>query len=67
MALSPFDNKIYLTNHGAKGGDWFGIVKKGENYGWKILGWGGTNYTGTKIGPNGNQDLQKLLNIGFHQ
>jgi quinoprotein glucose dehydrogenase len=51
MALSPFDNKIYLTNHGAKGGDWFGEVKYGENYGWKVLGWGGTNYTGTKIGP----------------
>ena len=51
MALSPFDNKIYLTNHGAKGGDWFGEAKHGENYGWKILGWGGTNYTGTKIGP----------------
>ena len=51
IALSPFDNKIYLTNHGAKGGDWFGEVKYGENYGWKILGWGGTNYTGTRIGP----------------
>ena len=51
MALSPFDNKIYLTNHGAKGGDWFGEAKYGENYGWKILGWGGTNYTGTRIGP----------------
>ena len=24
MALSPFDNKIYMTNHGARGGDWFG-------------------------------------------
>ena len=24
MDLSPFDNKIYITNHGAKGGDWFG-------------------------------------------
>ena len=23
MALSPFDNRIYMTNHGAKGGDWF--------------------------------------------
>ena len=51
MALSPFDNKIYITNHGAKGGDWFGEVKYGENYGWKVLGWGGTNYTGTEIGP----------------
>ena len=27
MDLSPFDNKIYITNHGAKGGDWFGEVK----------------------------------------
>ncbi len=51
IALSPFDNKIYLTNHGAKGGDWFGAANFGENYGWKILGWGGTNYSGTKIGP----------------
>ena len=53
MSLSPFDKKIYLTNHGARGGDWFGTANKGENYGWKILGWGGTNYSGTKVG-NGN-------------
>ena len=51
LALSPYDQKIYISNHGARGGDWFGEVKKGENYGWKILGWGGTNYSGTKIGP----------------
>ncbi len=51
MALSPFDNKVYISNHGARGGDWFGEVKKGENYGWKILGWGGKNYNMTKIGP----------------
>jgi aldose sugar dehydrogenase len=51
MSLSSFDQKIYLTNHGAKGGDWFGTVNFGENYGWKILGWGGTNYSGSKIGP----------------
>jgi aldose sugar dehydrogenase len=51
MALSYMDNKIYLTNHGARGGDWLGTANYGENYGWKILGWGGTNYSGTKIGP----------------
>ena len=61
MALSPFDGKIYLTNHGAKGGDWFGIAKKGENYGWKILGWGGTNYTGTKIGPKWKPGFTKAI------
>ena len=51
MSYSSFDDKIYISNHGAKGGDWFGEVKKGENYGWKILGWGGTNYDNSKIGP----------------
>ena len=29
MALSPFNDKIYLTNHGAKGGDWFGTANFG--------------------------------------
>ena len=61
MSLSPFDNKIYLTNHGAKGGDWFGVAKKGGNYGWKILGWGGTNYTGTKIGPKWKPGFTKAI------
>ena len=61
MALSPFDNKIYLTNHGAKGGDWFGTANFGENYGWKILGWGGTNYTGTKIGPKWKKGFTKPI------
>ena len=61
MALSPYDNKIYITNHGAKGGDWFGEVKYGENYGWKILGWGGTNYTGTQIGPKWKPGFTKAI------
>ena len=61
LTLSFFDEKIYLSNHGAKGGDWFGEVKKGENYGWKILGWGGTNYTGTKIGPKWKSGYTKAI------
>ena len=61
MALSPFDNKIYMTNHGAKGGDWLGTVNFGENYGWKILGWGGTNYSGTKIGPKWKPGFTKAI------
>ena len=61
MALSPFDNKIYLTNHGPKGGDWFGVANFGENYGWKILGWGGTNYSGTKIGPKWKPGFTKPI------
>ncbi len=61
LFLSPYDNKIYMSNHGAKGGDWFGEVKKGENYGWKILGWGGTNYSGTKIGPKWKKGFTKAI------
>ena len=61
MALSPFDDKIYLSNHGAKGGDWFGTANYGENYGWKILGWGGTNYSGTKIGPKWKPGFTKAI------
>ncbi len=61
MSLSPFDGKIYITNHGARGGDWFGTVKIGENYGWKILGWGGTNYSGIKIGPKWKPGFTKAI------
>ena len=61
MSVSPFDNKIYLTNHGARGGDWFGTANFAENYGWKILGWGGTNYSGTKIGPKWKPGFTKPI------
>ena len=37
MTLSPFDNKIYISNHGPMGGDFVGIVTSGGNYGWKKL------------------------------
>ena len=61
LALSPFDKKVYMSNHGAKGGDWFGEAKKSENYGWKVLGWGGTNYSGTKIGPKWKPGFTKAI------
>ena len=61
LTLSPFDQKIYISNHGAMGGDWFGQVKKGQNYGWKILGWGGKNYSGTKIGPKWKPGFTKAI------
>ncbi len=61
LALSPFDRKIYMSNHGAKGGDWFGEVKEGENYGWKILGWGGKNYSGLPIGPKWKPGFTKAI------
>ena len=61
LTLSSFDGKIYASNHGARGGDWFGEIKKGENYGWKILGWGGTNYSGIPIGPKWKPGFTKAI------
>ena len=51
MALSPIDNEVYMTNHGARGGDWFGKVNFAGNYGWDTLYWGGTKYSGLAGGP----------------
>jgi quinoprotein glucose dehydrogenase len=61
LTFSSYDKKIYLSNHGAAGGDWFGEAKFGENYGWKILGWGGYNYNGTKIGPKWEPGFTKPI------
>ena len=61
MALSPFDGEVYMSNHGARGGDWFGRVVKSGNYGWKILGWGGMNYWGTQIGPKWKPGFTKAI------
>ena len=61
LTVSPYDGKVYISNHGAKGGDWFGEVKKGENYGWKILGWGGKNYSGLPIGPKWSPGFTKAI------
>jgi len=50
MSLDPLSKDIFISNHGPKGGDFIGPVLAGTNYGWKQIGWGGTNYSGTKVG-----------------
>ena len=50
MSLDSLTNKVYISNHGPKGGDFIGPVLRGTNYGWKRVAWGGKNYSGTKVG-----------------
>ena len=50
MALNFNDNEIYITNHGPKGGDFFGKVLRDTNYGWMQVAWGGIDYDGSIIG-----------------
>tara|TARA_Y100001936_G_scaffold26133_1_gene24156 strand:+ start:31 stop:1215 length:1185 start_codon:yes stop_codon:yes gene_type:complete len=49
MAIAK-DGNLYISNHGAKGGDFIGKIESGGNYGWNNIGWGGKNYIGTSIG-----------------
>lgn len=48
MAKHPETGKIWMHEHGPKGGDEINIVKKGANYGWPLVTYG-INYSGTKI------------------
>lgn len=48
MAMHPVSNKIWLHEHGPKGGDEINIVKKAANYGWPVITYG-IDYTGLSI------------------
>ena len=50
MTVSPYNNKVYFSNHGPRGGDHIGEVSPGANYGWKDVAWGGTEYSFLSIG-----------------
>lgn len=48
MILHPATGKIWIHEHGPKGGDEINIIKKGANYGWPLVT-DGQNYSGTSI------------------
>jgi glucose/arabinose dehydrogenase len=48
MAMHPVSGKIWIHEHGPKGGDEVNIIKKGANYGWPVISYG-INYSGTKF------------------
>lgn len=48
MALHPTSGKIWVHEHGPKGGDEINKIEKGKNYGWPVITYG-KNYSGTSI------------------
>ena len=44
----PETGKIWVHEHGPKGGDEINVVKKGANFGWPVITYG-LNYSGTRI------------------
>ena len=51
MAVNPKTGKIWVNEHGPRGGDEINIINKGKNYGWPKITYG-INYSGTTITNN---------------
>jgi glucose/arabinose dehydrogenase len=48
-AINPATGKLWVIEHGAKGGDEINVPEAGKNYGWPVISYG-VNYDGSKIG-----------------
>jgi glucose/arabinose dehydrogenase len=49
LAIHPETGQVWVTEHGARGGDELNLVQRGRNYGWPIITHG-INYNGESIG-----------------
>lgn len=47
-ALHPQTGRLWVSNHGPRGGDGLYAVRPGENYGWPLISWG-THYDGRPV------------------
>ena len=48
MALNPWTNEFWVSEHGPQGGDEINILKPGQNYGWPVVS-DGRYYAGQKV------------------
>jgi glucose/arabinose dehydrogenase/cytochrome c5 len=50
LALNPWTNEFWVSEHGPQGGDEVNILRAGQNYGWPVIS-DGRYYSGTKVAP----------------
>lgn len=48
-AMHPDTGRLWVIEHGPRGGDEINIVEPGKNYGWPVVSYG-VNYDGTRVG-----------------
>ena len=53
-ALNPSSGKLWMHEHGPRGGDEINIPQAGKNYGWPVIGFG-IDYSGAKIHEGTNK------------
>jgi aldose sugar dehydrogenase len=51
LVISPFDGRLWESEHGPKGGDELNYPEPGKNYGWPRISFG-INYDGTILTPD---------------
>jgi len=54
-AIHPVSGKLWIVEHGPKGGDEINVPEKGKNYGWPVIGYG-VDYSGAKIHERTHQE-----------
>ncbi len=54
-ALHPETGKLWVVEHGPRGGDEINVPEKGRNYGWPVIGYG-INYSGTRLHDSDARD-----------
>ncbi len=54
-ALHPVTGKLWISEHGAMGGDEINVSVAGKNYGWPVIAYG-RHYSGDKIGVGTHKD-----------
>jgi aldose sugar dehydrogenase len=54
-ALHPQTGKLWIIDHGARGGDEVNVPAAGKNYGWPVITYG-IDYSGAKIGVGTHRD-----------
>lgn len=54
-ALHPTSRKLWVVEHGPRGGDEVNVVEKGRNYGWPVIGYG-IDYSGARLHAGTHRD-----------
>jgi aldose sugar dehydrogenase len=54
-AVHPSSGKLWINEHGARGGDEINIPEARKNYGWPVISYG-RHYSGAKIGEGPKKD-----------
>ncbi|NJK99519.1 MAG: PQQ-dependent sugar dehydrogenase [Spirulinaceae cyanobacterium SM2_1_0] len=55
LAYDPLRDRVWATEHGARGGDELNLVQPGENYGWPVVSHSREYATGQPVAPAQSQ------------